>query len=226
VKEPTLDTPPQPDVRRHDAVVIGASAGGIEALGQLLPGLPAGYALPVLVVLHLPPQRTSQLAALFGSRCRVPVREAQDKEPIQPGTVYFAPPDYHLLVEPDFTLALSVDPPVNYSRPAIDVLFESAAAAYAERLLAIVLTGASVDGSQGVAAVLRAGGTTWVQDPATAAHATMPAAALRVAGAQAACTLEDMGKQLACLEAVATPFRLEGLPGDTVPAGRAGRLPS
>ena len=221
-----MDTTELQDTHRFDAVVVGASDGGVEALGMLLCELPAGYAVPVLVVLHLPPQRPSQLASLFASRCRVPVQEAQDKEPIRPGTVYFAPPDYHLLVEPDLTLALSVDPPVHYSRPAIDVLFESAAAAYGQRLLAIVLTGASIDGAQGVAAVRRAGGTTWVQDPTTAAHRTMPAAALLAAGAEAACTLEEIGKQLACLEPVAAPLRKEGPPNGTPPAGQAGRLPN
>ena len=181
------------------AVAIGASAGGVEALGTLLPGLPAGYALPVLVVLHLPPHRPTQLAAMFDARCAVAVREAQDKEPIRPGTVYFAPPDYHLLVEPDFTLALSVDAPVHYSRPAIDVLFESASAAYAQDLLAIVLPGASHDGAAGLAAVRRAGGTAWVQQPDSAPNPAMPAAALRLAGADATYTLDEMGKQLARL---------------------------
>lgn len=187
------------------AIAIGTSAGGVEALGTLLPGLPAGFPLPVLVVLHLPPQRPSRLAAMFDTRCQVDVHEAQDKEPIRPGTVYFAPPDYHLLVEPDLTLALSIDPPVHYSRPAIDVLFESASAAYAEGLLAIVLTGASHDGAAGLAAVRRAGGTAWVQQPASAASPVMPAAALRAAGADAVYTVDEMGKLLATLAEPAPP---------------------
>ncbi|RDI02665.1 two-component system chemotaxis response regulator CheB [Caldimonas thermodepolymerans] len=191
--------PPCAAAGRCRAIAIGASAGGVEALGTLLPRLPADFARPVLVVLHLPPRHPSPLASMLDARCAVPVREALDKERIRPGTVYLAPPDYHLLVETDGTLALSVDPPVLYSRPAIDPLFESASAAYGEALLAIVLTGASADGAAGLAAVRRAGGTAWVQRPDSAAHPTMPQAALQMAGADAVYTLEEMGRQLALL---------------------------
>lgn len=167
--------------RRHgsiDAVAIGASAGGVDALLELLPALPAGYALPILVVLHLPRERPSLLVDIFQPRCALPVREADDKEPVVAGTVYFAPPDYHLLVDAGPSLALSTDPPVNWSRPSIDVLFESAADVYRSRLLGIVLTGANDDGTAGLAAVQRAGGVTVVQDPADAWSARMPSAAL------------------------------------------------
>ena len=109
------------------AVVIGASAGAVEALSVILPALPAGYPVPVAVVVHLPPDRPSIMAELFAARCRVAVREAEDKEPLVPGTVYFAPPDYHLLVEAAGHLSLSSEEPVRFSRPSIDVLFESAA---------------------------------------------------------------------------------------------------
>ena len=112
------------------AVVIGASAGGVQALLALLPSLPADFALPILVVLHVPADRSNVLAPLFASKCALTVKEAEDKEPVEPGVVYFAPSDYHLLVEADGALALSSDELVNYSRPSIDVLFESAADAY------------------------------------------------------------------------------------------------
>ena len=164
---------------RVDALVIGASAGGVEALSTLLPALPKGMRATVFVVVHLPRERPSLLADLFNARSAVAVVEAEDKMPIEPGTVYFAPPDYHLLVDGEPYIALSVDDPVNFSRPSIDVLFESAAEVYGERLAAMLLTGANEDGAAGIAAVARAGGLTLVQDPATAQVSTMPAAAIR-----------------------------------------------
>ncbi len=162
-----------------DAVVIGASAGGVEALGVLLPELPRDYTLPVIVVLHLPREKPSLLVDIYARRCVLPVEEAQDKAPIEPGHVYFAPADYHLLVDEGPSFALSVDDPVHYSRPSIDVLFESAAEVYRERLAAVVLTGASADGAEGLAAVHRAGGTTVVQLPTEAPSPYMPESALR-----------------------------------------------
>lgn len=182
-----------------DAIVIGASAGGVQALSTLLPALPAGFPVPVMIVLHIPSDRPSQLAELFAARCDVAVREAIDKEPATAGTVFFAPPDYHLLVEPDRTLALSIDTAVNYSRPSIDVLFESAAYAYGPRLLAIVLTGANDDGSAGVRTVKQHGGHIWVQDPRTASISTMPSAALQSAAADRILTLDEMVQALSQL---------------------------
>lgn len=178
------------------AVVIGASAGGIQALRVLLEGLPATFAPPIVVVQHIPPDRPSALAELFGYRCVLPVVEADDKQPLRPGTVFFAPPDYHLLVEDRQTLALSIDEPVKFSRPSIDVLFESAAAAFGTQLLAILLTGASSDGSEGLVSVRRAGGKAWVQCPSEAAVPTMPESALALAGADAVLRLRDMCDRL------------------------------
>lgn len=191
---PPLDFIPQRDA---DAVVIGASAGGVHALQAVLGALDADFAPAVLVVLHLSPGRESLMAELLGAACALPVAEALDKQPVRGGTVTLAPPDYHLLVEPERCLALSVDDPVLFSRPAIDPLFESAAAAYGPRLLALLLTGASTDGSAGLAAVRRRGGQAWVQDPASASAATMPAAALAHAGADAVLTLDQMCRRLA-----------------------------
>jgi two-component system, chemotaxis family, protein-glutamate methylesterase/glutaminase len=160
------------------AIVIGASAGALEALSIILPSLPADYGLPVFVVVHVPPEKKSILAELFQAKCSINVREAEDKEPISRGTVYFAPPDYHLLVETDKSLSLSNDEPVLYSRPSVDVLFESAADAYGPSLIAIVLTGANQDGAKGLRTVAEAGGTTIVQDPRGAYASAMPEAAL------------------------------------------------
>ena len=160
------------------AIVIGVSSGGVEALGQLLPALPAGLRAAVMVVLHLPPDRPSLLAGIFAGACALPVKEAEDKEDVQPGVVYFAPPDYHLLVDHGPRLVLSFDPPVQFSRPAIDPLFQTAADVYGRRLWGLVLTGSSEDGSEGLLAVSRAGGRCFVQDPGEAQSPLMPGAAL------------------------------------------------
>jgi two-component system chemotaxis response regulator CheB len=163
-----------------EAVVIGASAGALEALSVILPTLPAGFRLPLIVVVHVPPDKRSMLAELFQAKCQIPVREAEDKEPINPGTVYFAPSDYHLLVETEKSLSLSSDEPVLFSRPSIDVLFESAADAYGSALMAIILTGANQDGAKGMKAVAEAGGVTLVQDPDGAFASAMPEAAIEM----------------------------------------------
>jgi two-component system chemotaxis response regulator CheB len=163
---------------RLDAVVIGGSAGGIEALSVLLPALPPGLRLPVFIVLHLPRDRPSVLAEIFARKCAQPVREAEDKEEIAPGTVYFAPNNYHLLVDNGAQLSLSADEPVHHSRPSIDVLFESAVEIYNERLLGIILSGANEDGAEGLAAVHEAGGLTVVQEPQTAQASAMILSAL------------------------------------------------
>ena len=161
------------------AVVIGASAGGVQALLQILPSLPASYPLPVLIVVHVPPDRDNALVSLFQARCQIQVREAEDKEPILPGLVYFAPSDYHLLVEKDGTLSLSSDELVNHSRPSIDVLLESSADAFGSELVGVILTGANDDGARGLQAVVEAGGVAIVEDPAEAYASAMPAASLR-----------------------------------------------
>ncbi|WP_438750262.1 chemotaxis protein CheB [Pararhizobium sp. O133] len=163
---------------RPQAIVIGASAGALEALTAILPGLPTGFDLPVMIVVHIPPDKRSVLADLFRAKCRINVVEPEDKEPICGGTAYFAPPDYHLLVEGNGTLALSSDETVLFSRPSIDVLFESAADAYGADLVGIVLTGANQDGAAGLRAVVEAGGMAIVQTPESAFASAMPEAAI------------------------------------------------
>jgi two-component system chemotaxis response regulator CheB len=162
-----------------EAVVIGGSAGCVDALVELLPALPRGYRLPVFCILHMPADRESRLAEIFRGRLPVPVREAADKEEIAPGTVYFAGPGYHLSIERDLTFSLSCEPPVAFARPAIDVLMESAADAYGPGLAGILLTGANHDGAEGMAAIHAGGGFTVVQDPEDAQVPTMPLEALR-----------------------------------------------
>lgn len=165
--------------RAIEAVVIGASAGGFEALLAVLKGLPPTYPMPLVAVLHLPENHESKLPELFGYRLQMQVREARDKETLAPGVLYFAPSGYHLLVETDRTFSLSCEERVNYARPSIDVLFETAADAYGKSLAGILLTGANYDGAAGMAGMKVAGALTIVQDPATAEVPTMPEAAIR-----------------------------------------------
>jgi two-component system, chemotaxis family, protein-glutamate methylesterase/glutaminase len=164
--------------RRIEALVIGASAGGIEALLALLPAVPATTRLAVMCILHMPPDRESRVAELFDERVAATVRDAADKEEIRPGTVYFAVPGYHLSVELDRTFSLSCEPPVHFARPAIDVLMESAADAYGSALAGVLLTGANQDGAEGMARIKARGGLTIVQDPNEAQSAMMPQQAI------------------------------------------------
>ncbi|SFB64963.1 two-component system, chemotaxis family, response regulator CheB [Rhizobium sp. NFR07] len=184
-----IDHPPE-------AVVIGASAGAIEALSRILPLLPSDFKIPILVVVHVPPDKRSALTDLFEAKCRITVLEVEDKEPLRPGTVYFAPPDYHLLVEDNDRLALSSEEPVLFSRPSIDVLFDSAADVWGERLIGIILTGANQDGSHGLRAVGAAGGTTIVQDPNEASAPAMPEAAIAATPTATVMSLNEIAAYL------------------------------
>lgn len=159
---------------------------------MLLPALPSGLLASVFVVLHVPRERPSLLVDIFQSKCALAVREAQDKEPVAPGTLYFAPPDYHLLLDKGPQLALSADELVHFSRPSIDVLFESAADVYGQRLLGIILTGGNQDGAEGLAAVQRSGGVTAVQTPESAQASSMPTAALQRVTADFVLSLEQL----------------------------------
>ncbi|MES2192245.1 MAG: chemotaxis protein CheB [Pseudomonadota bacterium] len=165
--------------RRFEAIVIGASAGGVNALLGLLSALPPGFRLPVVTVLHLPGDRESRLAEIFQHRSALAVREATDKASIEPATLYFAGAGYHLSIEQDRSFSLSCEAPVHFSRPSIDLLMESAADVYGDRLVGILLTGANYDGAAGLARIRERGGLTVVQDPAEAQVATMPEAAIR-----------------------------------------------
>lgn len=183
---------PSPD----QAVAIGASAGGVQALLTLLPALPADFPWPIFIVLHVPADRGNVLAPLFGAKCRLEVKEAEDKETARPGVVYFAPSNYHLLVESNGDLALSSDEAVNYSRPSIDVLFESAADAYGAGLTGVILTGANEDGAAGLSAVAAAGGIALVEEPAAAYAQAMPQAARNACDAALALPLERIAEHL------------------------------
>ncbi|MCX2899535.1 chemotaxis protein CheB [Pseudomonas mandelii] len=186
-----------------EAIVIGASAGGVEALLNILGPLRVGFTLPIIVVLHLPDERRSHLVEVFARRVSMPVLEASDKTPIVAGTLYFAAPGYHLSVEQDRTFSLSLEARVHHSRPAIDYLFESAADAYGVNLAAVLLTGANRDGASGLAQVKQRGGLTIVQDPEEAQVATMPLAALATHQPDHILPIHGIGRLLVELERIA-----------------------
>ncbi|MGF6770779.1 two-component system chemotaxis response regulator CheB [Paraburkholderia sp. GAS199] len=187
--------------RGYELVVIGGSAGGIEVLNVLLGALPVAFAPAVMIVSHLPPDPPSYLVQAFSHRCALPVMEPDAGERILPGRVHVAPPGYHMLVESDRTVALSTDAAVRFSRPSIDVLFESAAEVYRDRLLAILLSGANDDGVQGLRRVRALGGTSWVQIPDTASSPEMPRAAIERGVADCIYSPETMARRLAALPA-------------------------
>ena len=180
----------------YEAIVIGTSAGGAAALAELLPVFPAAYPLPIVVVQHLHPLQESAAVVHYDRRCVLTIKEAAEKEPVRPGHVYLAPPNYHLLIEDDKTFSLSIDPKVNYSRPSIDVLFESAVDVYSPRLIGVILTGASHDGAQGLRLIKENGGLTVVQDPATAEVSYMPQAALQATRVDYVLPLAEIGQLL------------------------------
>lgn len=177
---------------RHEAVVIGCSAGGLQALGVLLARLDPALAVPVILVCHTGATDVALLCELLARSATLPVEEAREREPPRAGVVHVAPSGYHLYVERSRRFALSIDPKVCYCRPAIDVLFHSAADCWRGQLVGVVLTGANDDGAQGLKAVRGHGGVGIVQEPAEAEVATMPEAAIRVAGADHVQTLPDI----------------------------------
>lgn len=182
------------------AIVIGASAGALESLSAILPDLRGDFKIPVLIVVHLPSDRNSIMAGLLDDKCALPVAEAEDKTPIEPGHVYIAPPDYHMLVEKDGVISLSCEEPILFSRPAIDVLFETAAEAYGPALVGIVLSGANSDGAAGLRAISAAGGAALVQAPDTAYATAMPQAAQEACPAAQILTLDAITAYLNTLE--------------------------
>lgn len=177
-------------------IVIGASLGGSKALQTVLRGLPDTFPLPVAIVLHRHKDTEDLLSPFLQQASALRVDEAMDKEPIQPGRVYVAPADYHLLAEPKGYFSLSTDEPVHCARPSIDVLFESAADAFGPRVIGVVLTGSSSDGARGAAQIVSHGGRIVVQDPATAESPVMPLAVLKSTGTPHVRQLDQMANLL------------------------------
>jgi two-component system, chemotaxis family, protein-glutamate methylesterase/glutaminase len=179
-----------------EAAVIGVSAGGMHALKTILPELPATFPVPIAIVQHLNAGSDSYLVEYLNNLSAITIKEAEDKEKLCPGTAYLAPAGYHLLVEPDGSFSLSVDEKVNFSRPSIDLLFESAAEAFGQALIGIVLTGANADGALGLRAIKQHGGLVIVQNPETAEAPYMPRAALKAAPVDHIENLEDIASLL------------------------------
>jgi len=190
---PATDVVPQ-----FDVVAIGASAGGVEALHVVVSALPAALPATVLIVQHMDPRHKSMLAGLLARRSRMAVRQAVHGEAVQRGTVYIAQPDMHLIVR-DGHLALTDTKLVHFSRPSIDLLFESVADAYGDRAIGVILSGTGLDGATGVRAIKAKGGTTIIQDPASAAHPGMPQAARATGAVDLTLPLEEIGLALASL---------------------------
>lgn len=176
-------------------IVIGASLGGMRALRRLLTSLPPSFPMPIGVVLHRYKESNGELVEILEQNLPLPLHEVLDKEPIRPGHVYVAPADYHLLVEPAH-FCLSVDEPVQYARPSIDVLFESAADAFGPMVIGVILTGANQDGSRGAVSIQKRGGLVIVQDPATAESPFMPQAAMEATGTRYVFPIQEIGSFL------------------------------
>lgn len=164
---------------KMEALVIGTSAGGLNALKTILERLPGDFPIPILIVQHLSADSEDFWIQNLNARCKINVKEAEEKEAIAKGNAYIAPPDYHMLIEKDRSITLSQEEKVNFSRPSIDVLFETASDVYQEKLLGLVLTGASKDGAAGLRKIKRNGGITIVENPATAEFSLMPSEAIR-----------------------------------------------
>ncbi len=184
----------------YEIVLIGTSWGGLSALRELIAGLPAGFALPLVVVQHRHRESDHLLAPLLQDRTSLRVCDIEDKSPIEPQNVYVAPPDYHLLIEEGF-FSLSTDEPVRYSRPSIDVTFESAADAYGPNAVGVILTGANADGASGLQRIHERGGLAFVQRPETAESPAMPTAAAHAVPAARLLTIHEIAVALGDLPA-------------------------
>jgi two-component system chemotaxis response regulator CheB len=182
-----------------EIVALAASAGGLQALSVVLSGLPAEFPAAIVVVQHLDPRHRSLMAEILARRTPLRVKQAEENEPITPGTVYIAPPDRHLLVNPDGTLSLSQSELVHFVRPSADLLFESVAASYKERAIAVVLTGTGSDGNIGVEAIKKMGGTVIAQEEESAEFSGMPHAAIETGSVDFILLLEEIPLALVSL---------------------------
>ncbi|WP_372948400.1 chemotaxis protein CheB [Mariniphaga sp.] len=178
------------------AVVVGASYGGMEAIRKLLMNLPESFEAPVIIVLHIGANTINTYLSQLNQKTNRKVKEAGEKEAIRRKTVYFAPPNYHLQIESDFTFSLSTDPKINFSRPSIDVLFETAAWTFKDKLTGILLTGSNNDGATGLQTIKKYGGTTVVENPETAFAKAMPLSAIELFEPDFVLDLEEMAKKL------------------------------
>lgn len=178
---------------RYKCIVMGVSSGGMNALSTIIPNFPKEFPIPVIVVQHISPSSDNYMTRYLDSISKVTVKEVDEKEKLQKGFVYTAPPNYHVLVEEDETLSLSVEDRINFARPSVDVLFESAADVFGSQLIGIILTGANNDGSMGIKQIKEKGGLTIVQDPETSEVNGMPNAALSATKIDHILQLEEIG---------------------------------
>ena len=162
----------------YEAIVIGVSSGGMNAMKTMFPLLPKEFNIPIIIVQHISANSENLWIRLLNDKSNLEIKEADEKEKIEHGKIYIAPPNYHLLVEKNKTFSLSIDERVNFARPSIDVLFESAAEAYKNKLIGVILTGSNNDGTKGLKLIKEYGGLTIVQDPSTAESGFMPASAI------------------------------------------------
>jgi two-component system chemotaxis response regulator CheB len=183
----------------YDLVALAASAGGLTALSLVLSSLPAEFPAAVVLVQHLDPRHRSLMAEILGRRTSLQVKQAEEGDRLQPSTVYIAPPDRHLLVNPDGSLSLSQSELVHFVRPSADLLFESVAASYRERAIAVVLTGTGSDGNMGVQAIKKMGGTVIAQDEQSAEFFGMPQAAIQTGSVDFILSLDEIAPALVTL---------------------------
>jgi two-component system chemotaxis response regulator CheB len=185
---------------RYEAIVIGISSGGMNLLKIMFSSLPTDFNTPIIIVQHVGANSNSHWIKLLNEKSNLNLKEADEKEKIENGTVYFAPPNYHLLIEKDRTFSLTIDERVNFARPSIDVLFESAAEAYKNTLIGIVLTGSNNDGNQGIKRIKECGGLIIIQDPTTAESPYMPSSALTVVKSDHILSIENIIALLIALD--------------------------
>jgi len=176
----------------YEAIVIGVSSGGMNALKFIFSALPADFCIPIIIVQHLSSRSDAEWIKLLNDKSNLAIKEADEKEKIETGNVYIAPSNYHLLIEKDKTFSLTIDERVNFARPSIDVLFESAAEAYKNKLIGIVLTGSNNDGAKGIKRIKELEGLVIIQDPETAESPTMPAFAIALIEADYILSLEKI----------------------------------
>ena len=176
----------------YEAIVIGVSSGGLKAMKVMFSILPKDFNTPIIIVQHISSRSDNQWIKLLNDKCNLYLEEADEKEKIRNGKVYIAPPNYHLLIEKDKTFSLTIDERVNFARPSIDVLFESAAEAYKNKLIGVVLTGSNNDGTNGIKRIKELGGLTIVQDPETAESSYMPASAIAAVKPDYILSLEEI----------------------------------
>ncbi len=183
---------------QYDIIAIGASAGGLRALSEVLSGLPSDLPVPILIVQHLDPRHKSLMAEILQRHCKIKVKEAVNDETIQNSIVYIAPPNKHMLVS-DGKIALTSSAFVHFTRPSIDLLFESVAADFGDRAIGVILTGTGKDGSMGIKAIKERGGTTIAQDEATSEHFGMPQAAISTGAIDFVLPLQDISPAIIAL---------------------------